>query len=273
MPNTKSLSHSICDWCGVKEWFFRCIICDPRGTKHLCSSCTILWHSRGFGQDHLIDWKGSAAAGIKYLPFKILYLRYPHLFTEAHSDKHAEILIDSTPQVVNENSVTESAKVESDDREHEAVQESSQTTIGKENESMNLNEVTINEPSGSLSEEESSCVLAPQTLSITKSAAFNRWPTISELLQSNQSSAEREKDLNDRIFDACKVEDARFCNSFQTHEKHPMCQSLTMHYDHFQKKQLCAENNQCCFINQVYSHINQCTNARNCSFCAPGSSN
>ncbi|KAG6597979.1 Zinc finger, TAZ-type [Phytophthora cinnamomi] len=43
---------TLCSWCGVTRWQYKCSACDPRKEKRLCSSCSILWHARGFARSH-----------------------------------------------------------------------------------------------------------------------------------------------------------------------------------------------------------------------------
>ncbi|KAE9249170.1 hypothetical protein PF002_g5430 [Phytophthora fragariae] len=47
-----AVMDNLCGWCGVTRWQYKCSSCDPRAEKRLCSSCSILWHSRGFARSH-----------------------------------------------------------------------------------------------------------------------------------------------------------------------------------------------------------------------------
>ncbi|ETI52657.1 hypothetical protein F441_04219 [Phytophthora nicotianae CJ01A1] len=42
----------LCSWCRAERWLYKCSTCDPRKEKTLCSKCSMLWHSRGFGRSH-----------------------------------------------------------------------------------------------------------------------------------------------------------------------------------------------------------------------------
>ncbi|KAJ8539025.1 hypothetical protein ON010_g12846 [Phytophthora cinnamomi] len=48
----QAIMDTLCSWCGVTRWQYKCSACDPRKEKRLCSSCSILWHARGFARSH-----------------------------------------------------------------------------------------------------------------------------------------------------------------------------------------------------------------------------
>lgn len=68
------MADTVCSWCRIEPWLYKCSACDPRKEKALCFNCSRLWHSRGFARSHqltssygetrsFLDW-GSTPNGV-----------------------------------------------------------------------------------------------------------------------------------------------------------------------------------------------------------------